>query len=174
MKKLAALRAHMLAAVPGLAANPEHLLTYVNDGTIEFYSGPNLTHGYQLTANVVITDYAGDLDAITVPLLEWLTTYNPDIDPAQAVRIEAEILANDRLDIALTVSLAERVVTRVDAETGAITIDHRMPAYPGHDIDANAGHWTLYADDTREDAGPRELGHWPRADAGSQWPDTDG
>lgn len=129
MKKLLALRQHLIDAVPGLARDPERLLTFVEDGSIEFARGENLSHGYTFTAQLILTDYAGDIDAVVIPLLDWLAVYQPDLTPAEALKFEAEILNNDAVDLALRVQLTERVVARRACDTGTITAEHRMPRF---------------------------------------------
>ena len=86
MQKLHLLRAHLINAVPTLAKDPERLLTFVEEGSIAFRRGPNLTHEYQFTAQLVLTDFTANLDTIIVPLLQWLAEYQPDADPAEAIR----------------------------------------------------------------------------------------
>ncbi|SHF00455.1 P2 phage tail completion protein R (GpR) [Modicisalibacter ilicicola DSM 19980] len=150
MKKLTALRNHLLASVPGLANDPDRLLTFVQDGSIQFHRGQHLSHQYQVPAQIVLTDYSGELDAVIIPLLQWLSHYQPDLDPDEAVRFEAEILANDRWDLALSVTLTERVVARVDCEAGSIKSDHRMPEFP---IEHCPGtDWQLYTQGPHDDA----------------------
>lgn len=130
MKKLHRLRAHLIDAVPALANDPDRLLTFVEEGSIEFRRGPNLTHEYQFTAQLVLTDFAADLDTIIVPLLQWLAEYQPDADPNEAVSFEAEILSNQSVDVALRVKLTERVLAKVDCTTGRIQVDHALPRFP--------------------------------------------
>lgn len=149
MNKLAGLRAHLIAAVPELQRGPEKLLTFVNDGRIAFHRGQHLSHEYRVDAQLVITDYSGELDTVMIPLLQWLSHYQPDLAPDEAVRLEAEILSSHAWDLALTVSLTERVVALVDCDTGTITSEHRMPEYP---IEAcPASRWQLYAKGPGED-----------------------
>lgn len=142
MIKLQSLRQHLLDAVPELKRGPEKLLTFINDGKVKFARGQHLSHQYSVDAQIIITDYTGTLDTIMIPLLQWLSHYQPDLVEDEAVQIEAEILNNHSWDIALTVRLTERVVAKVDCETGSITAEHRMPEFP---IDAcPAKSWQLY------------------------------
>lgn len=129
MKKLTTLRQHLLDAVPHLQRDPGYLLTFVEDGTIEFAPGPNLSHGYTFTAQIVLTDFADDIDTVMIPLLDWLAVYQPDLTPAEALKFEAEILNNDAVDLALRVQLTERVVAKKDCDTGQINISHRLPCF---------------------------------------------
>lgn len=130
MNKLQSLRHHMLGAVEDLKRNPDKLLTFVQDGHVAFHRGEHLSHEYRVDAQLVITDYSGSLDTVMVPLLQWLSRYQPDIEPDEAVTLEAEILDNQHWDLALTVRLSERVVALVDCAAGRINVEHRMPAYP--------------------------------------------
>lgn len=130
MKKLHLLRAHLMNAVPALANDPERLLTFVEEGSIEFRRGPNLTHEYQFTAQLVLTDFSADLDTIMVPLLQWLAEYQPDADPTEAISFEAEILSHQSVDVALRVKLTERVLAKVDCAAGEIRVDHALPRFP--------------------------------------------
>ncbi|MYL22542.1 phage tail protein [Halomonas alkaliantarctica] len=130
MIKLHALRKHLIDAVPELKRGPDKLLTFITDGGIAFARGQHLSHEYRVEAQIVVTDYAGSLDTVMIPLLQWLGRYQPDLDPDEAIRLEAEILSNQAWDLALTVSLTERVVALVDCDTGTINAEHRMPAYP--------------------------------------------
>ncbi|AQU84929.1 MULTISPECIES: phage tail protein [unclassified Halomonas] len=141
MIKLQSLRQHLLNAVPELKRNPEQLHTFINDGKIKFARGQTLSHQYAVDAQIVITDYSGSLDTVIIPLLQWLNHYQPDLIEEEAVQLEAEILNNTSWDLAITVRLTERVVAKVDCQTGRINAEHRMPAFP---IDAcPATHWQL-------------------------------
>ncbi|MEQ9133310.1 MAG: phage tail protein, partial [Salinisphaeraceae bacterium] len=142
MRKLQHLRQHLLDRVAGLAANPDRLLTFVQDGAIEFHRGQHLSHEYQVPAQLVLTDYSGDLDEVMIPLLQWLSRYEPGLSPKDGLRFEAEILANNRWDLMLTVPLTERVVAVVNCDEGRIDVEHRLPEY---DIEpCPAEHWRLY------------------------------
>ena len=142
MIKLQHLRAHLLASVPELARNPEQLHTFVNDGKVKFARGTNLSHQYAVDAQIIITDYSGSLDTVMIPLLQWLNTYQPDLIEDEAVQVEAEILSNTHWDLALTVRLTERVVAKVDCDTGHINAHHRMPEYPADACPAKS--WQLH------------------------------
>lgn len=130
MIKLQSLRRHLLKAVPELARNPEQLHTFVNDGKVKFARGEHLSHQYSVDAQILITDYSGSLDTVMIPLLQWLNHYQPDLVEDEAIQLEAEILNNHSWDLALTVRLTERVVAKVDCETGSINAEHRMPEFP--------------------------------------------
>ncbi|WP_136067088.1 phage tail protein [Modicisalibacter radicis] len=145
MKKLHLLRTHLINAVPGLARDPDRLLTFVEDGSIEFRRGENLSHEYQFAAQLVLTDFADDLDTVMLPLLQWLAEYQPDADPTEAVTFEAEILSNQSVDVALRVQLTERVIAKVDCDNGSIQVEHALPRFERDTCPTT--HWQIY---TRE------------------------
>lgn len=157
MKKLTSLRQHLLGSVPALIRDPDRLLTFVEDGSVEFHRGDTLSHQYAFMAQLVLTDFADDMDTVMVPLLQWLSRYQPDVTPAEAVSFEAEILSNDAYDLALRVRLTERVVALVDCETGTINADHRMPSFES--TGCMPTQWQLF---TRENSGQdyQQLSAW--------------
>lgn len=158
MQKLHLLRAHLINAVPALANDPERLLTFVEEGSIEFRRGPNLTHEYQFTAQLVLTDFSADLDTIIVPLLKWLSEYQPDINPTEAIRFEAEILSHQSVDVALRVKLTERVLAKVDCESGEIRVNHALPRF--ETSGCPAPRWQLLMRDSEKDADYTLAAEW--------------
>lgn len=162
MKKLHLLRTHLISAVPTLARDPERLLTFVEEGSIEFRRGPNLTHEYQFTAQLVLTDFAADLDTIMVPLLQWLAEYQPDADPSDAVSFEAEVLSHKSVDVALRVKLTERVLAKVDCDSGEIRVDHALPRFDTTGCPATR--WQLLIRDSGVEADYTLVAEWGKAD----------
>lgn len=143
MNKLASLRAHLIQAIPGLDRDPDRLRTYVPEGTIRFHRGQHLSHEYRFTAEVILLDHNGTTDTVVVPLLQWLSHYQPDLDPETAVRFSSEVQRHDAVDLIFSMELTERVVALVNCEAGRIDSEHRMPEYP---IEAcPATEWQLYA-----------------------------
>jgi len=164
MKKLHLLRTHLINAVPGLVRDPDRLLTFVEDGSIEFRRGANLSHEYQFAAQLVLTDFTDDLDTVMVPLLQWLAEYQPDADPTEAVSFEAEILSNQSVDVALRVRLTERVIAKVDCESGAIRVDHALPRFERDTCPAT--HWQLLLRDDVADSDYALVAEWDGANVG--------
>jgi len=142
MKKLHSLRAYLVERIPDLKRNPDRMLTFIEDGSIEFHRGAHLSHEYRVPVRIVLTDHGGELDTVIIPLLQWLSRYQPDLDPAEAVTFQAELMDNQRWDLAIDVTLTERVVAVVDCDAGTIHVDHRQPAF---EIDPCAANdWQLY------------------------------
>jgi len=66
--------------------NPHHLRWHavhaervIDSGRIVSMLPGSLSFAYQYRLNMVITDYAGNIDLLIVPLLSWLRTNEPDI-----------------------------------------------------------------------------------------------
>lgn len=125
MRKLADLRNHILANVPDLKRNPDKLLSFIEDGNIEFWQGPNLSHMYTLPIRIIVTDYSGDMDELVLPILSWLAYREPGLDPQRSISFEAELQNNNSYDISITVNVTERVIVTA-LETGFQT-DHVLP-----------------------------------------------
>lgn len=141
MKKLTDLRAHLLANVPNLKRNPDKLLTFIEDGSIEFWEGPNLSHLYSFPVQLIITDYSGPVDDIILPVLSWLKIREPGHDPKNTLRFEAELLKNNSYDIAITVQVTERVI--VKATDAGLDVEHILPEPP---MEMDATEWQIIMD----------------------------
>lgn len=162
MNKLHLLRTHLVDAVPTLTRDPDRLLTFVEEGSVEFHRGRDLSHEYRYAAQLVLTDFADELDTVMLPLLQWLTEYQPDVNPGEAVNFEAEILNNRSVDLALRVQLTERVIAKVDCEAGTIRVDRALPRFQ---IDACpvSQYWQLLMRDTRTGDGYTLAAEWGEA-----------
>lgn len=128
MNKLLDLRNHLLAKVPELARGPDRLLTFIEDGTIVFYPGENLSHQLKMTAKIIVTDWTSGSDKIILPVLEWMAVRELGLDPNNSIRFEAEITATDKVDLALSVDLIERVV--VTKTENGYEASHVLPPHP--------------------------------------------
>lgn len=117
MKKPIDLRAHLIQWVPDLAANPDKLHVFIEKGRIATKIGAGLGFEYHYTLQLIITDFAESADVLNVPLLVWIQTNQPDLlldteKRDRAIAFEAEILDHDKIDLALTLELSERVLVR--------------------------------------------------------------
>lgn len=127
MYKPASLRTFLTAANPELARDPDRLLVFIDEGSLQATYAPGLSFEYAYTLNLVFTDYAGHPDAIMVPLLIWLTEHQPELlanpDNRDKITFEADILANDAVDLSIKIPLTERVGV------------HPRDPGPGHDVE---------------------------------------
>lgn len=127
MKKPQQLRDHLLAAVAELQRDPDRLLIFVDEGKIRSTMANGLSFEYEYTLTLVLTDYAGDLAAVSVPLLAWLRQHQSDLlvnlDKVKTgIQFEAEILANDKVDLIIKIPLTERVIVKEQDDN--ITVDY--------------------------------------------------
>lgn len=121
MHKLHSLRAHLTAATPFLAENPDRLSVFVERGRIVCAGAASLSFEYVFTARIVILDFAGHADAVMVPLLAWVKRNQVDVfeNPERrtsAIRFEAELLSQDAADLSIEVDLTEAVVVAPGAD----------------------------------------------------------
>ncbi|MDH7641193.1 phage tail protein, partial [Sphingomonas oryzagri] len=115
MKKVDALRALLLKAVPGLAAKPENLSLFVDKGRLGAIRTQTLSFEYRYTATIVVQDYAGDVDAIFVPLLAWVATNQPDQlrrADGEPFGYQIELLDGESCDVEIQLDLTERVIVK--------------------------------------------------------------
>ncbi|MCU4482245.1 phage tail protein [Acinetobacter ursingii] len=117
MKKPQSLRNHLLAAIPELQRDPERILIFVDHGAVRSTIANGLSFEYAYTLNMVLTDYAGDLAAVSIPVLDWVRVNQSDLmanlDKVKSgIKFEAEILANDKVDLGIELALTERVIVK--------------------------------------------------------------
>lgn len=160
MKKPASLRAALVAALPQLATDPDKLLVFIDAGSLHASYAPGLSYEYAYTLNLVLTDYAGDPDAVMVPLLMWVRVNQSElmdnVDQRQSgISFEADILDNDSCDLSIKLALTERVIVN-DNGAGVLTITH--PDEPQPEARLTASHWMLYLRDEL-------LGEWDQPPA---------
>lgn len=112
MTKIDSLRDLLLRAVPALRANPETLSIFVDRGRVAARAGGSLSFEYRYTLNLVVQEFAGDRDAIIVPVLAWIARYQSDLlarPNGEPIAFEAELLDATTTDLSLTIELKERV-----------------------------------------------------------------
>lgn len=117
MNKPQSLRSALNKSVPYVAANPDRLHLFVDNGQLVATSAASMSWEYRYTLNVVVTDFTGDQNLLMAPVLFWLADYQPDALQNSAEReklfaFEVDILGNDRCDISINLKLTERVITR--------------------------------------------------------------
>lgn len=146
MIKPESLRAHLTAALPDLARDPDRLLVFVDAGALAANLAPGLSFEYRYTLTLILTDFASDPNAVMVPLLAWISVNQPDIlanydRNRSAITFEAELLSNGAVDLQIKVPLTESIgVTPKDGggyEAIARPEDPPEQPFP-------PGHWQLY------------------------------
>jgi hypothetical protein len=149
VKKPGTLRAALVAALPQLATDPDKLLVFIDAGSLHASYAPGLSYEYAYTLNIILTDYAGDPDAVMVPLLMWVRVNQSElmdnVDQRQSgISFEADIIDNDSCDLSIKLSLTERVIVK-DLGNGVLDITH--PDEPQPEAQLTAGHWQLFLRD---------------------------
>lgn len=76
-----------------------------------------LSFEYVYTLTMILTDYAGDLAAVSIPVLDWVRINQSELmantDKVKSgIKFDAEILANDKVDLAIQMPLTERVIVK--------------------------------------------------------------
>lgn len=132
MRKPDSLKELLIATVPGLADNRETLALFIDNGSIVGGNGRSLSFEYRYRLNVVIEAYAGDDDAIMVPVLAWIAQHQPELigrPNATPLSFEAEILDKDSRDVSITIQLTEPVIVN-RRDGGGYEVSHPAPPPP--------------------------------------------
>jgi len=119
MNKPKGLRRLLLKTVPGLADNPERLQMSIERGAIGARAGASLSFEYRYTLTVTLLSFAGNVDAVMVPIVAWIAEQQPDLlrrADEQPFTFETEIQDEESADVSIDIDLTERVrVTPRDA-----------------------------------------------------------
>lgn len=121
MKKPNHLRKTLEQSVPDFVKNPDRLQLYVDGGQIIATGSHSFSFEYRYTLNVIVTDYAGDIAALIVPMLAYLRTNQPEIfeNPQKrenAFKFQVDYNNNDTADIFFEIQLTERVISKKDGD----------------------------------------------------------
>lgn len=132
MKKPNSLRDHLLSAIRELNRDPDRMLIFVDEGKIRCTMSSGLSFEYEYKLNLLLTDYAGELDAVMIPLFDWIRTNQPELmanldKNKDSFKFEAVLQNNDAVDLELSIPLTERVIVkRLDDGT----LDIKFPDEP--------------------------------------------
>lgn len=134
MRKAESLRQWLTAFLPELRTHPDRLQIYVEGGQVATRRSLTLSFAYRYTLKALITDFAGDADAIMVPVLAWIEKEQPELLQAgdgQPFRFEAELLDSETSDIELSIDLTENVLVIPRADGSGYDVEHPAdPAFP--------------------------------------------
>ncbi len=146
MNKPASLRTHLEAAVPELRNSPDRLHVFADNGTLRSTAAPGLSFEYAYTLNLIFTDYAGHLDAIAIPLFAWVQVHQRELMEnldrvKDAVKFEADLIDNTKVDLSITLPLTERVIVKRQPD-GTLQVTH--PPEPQVEEPFEATNWQLF------------------------------
>lgn len=127
MKKPQLLRQHLVAAMPSLAADPERLLVFVDDGGLAASFAAGLSFQYRYTLELILRDFAGAPEAVMVPLLQWLTRHQPELlanpENRDKLTFVVDVLSDSLVDLAIKLPLTERARV-VQDNAGAFQLEY--------------------------------------------------
>lgn len=128
MNKHESLRAHLIAAVPGLAQNPDRLMIFIDNGKIRSTAGFGLSFEYIYTLNLILTDYADHPDAVAIPLLAWVLINQRELMEnvelsKNSIVFEVDVLDNSKVDLSIKLPLTERVIVKRQ-DDGTLQVSH--------------------------------------------------
>jgi hypothetical protein len=124
------------ATAPPARSRP---LVFADEGSVVATATASLSFEYRYKLNLIVTDYAGDADAIMVALMADEDTRK------HGIAFEVEFNNHETDDISIKLDLTERVAVKA-GEAGRLDIKHlaeiqHMPAYADE-------FWKLYDGDT--------------------------
>ena len=121
MKKPNQLRKILEQSHVDFVKNPDRLQLYVDGGQIVATGSASLSFEYRYTLNLIVTDYAGDITALIVPMMAYLRTNQPEIleNPdlrEKAFKFQVDYNNHNTADISFEIQLTERVVAKKDGD----------------------------------------------------------
>ena len=149
MYKADSLRKHLSAANRILKRNPEMLHIFVDEGNIVATGTGSLSHEYQYRLNIHIEDYAGPLEAITVPILAWIQIHQSELlnNPEKrktGISFDVDFNNNETIDILGRLTLTEKSIVTKDGK-GRINVKHQEEPLPTPPYENEF--WKLYEGD---------------------------
>jgi hypothetical protein len=132
MKKLQSFRTALLGSSAELATDPQKMSIFADNGRAISGAGSGKGFEYHYQAIAIVQDFAGDVDAVSHAVLEWMRVELPGVlmNPEKAdkaFRFEVEMLSGDMVDLQITVEVEEPVAVADDG-----TFNH--PAAPSLDM----------------------------------------
>ncbi|QND86503.1 Phage tail completion protein R [Chromobacterium vaccinii] len=146
------MRAALEAALPELRDNPDRLQMFVEDGGTAGAPG-KLSFRYRYTLKALITDYAGHLDQVMIPLHAWIEENEPPLIQnaelrEKGFRFEVDWVTVNAVDLQITLRLSEsvRVERLPDGNIRATHQGEPVAEWEG----AGVTDWTITVEEVRE------------------------
>ncbi|NBW10488.1 MAG: phage tail protein [Caulobacteraceae bacterium] len=142
MRKLDSLRAWLAGAIPDLKADTSRLQVFLDKGSIRSTGvrAASGAYGFEkaFTATLILTDFAGDDDAVFFALVAWAQANQPNLlenydkNRPGSFTFEADILSADKVDLQIQLELTENVVATPRQGDG---FNLAFPPEPAHVAD---------------------------------------
>ncbi|MGV8925701.1 MAG: phage tail protein [Ewingella sp.] len=134
MLKADALRAQVMHRIPWLQENPDLLLVCVRKGNVVATGRESPSFEYRYKLELLVIDYPGDLDELTITILAWANKHQPDLlfhpdRRLNGIAFEADILSNDCADILFSMDTTDAVVVTKDCTGKLIAHPKDEPDY---------------------------------------------
>ncbi|WP_318392725.1 phage tail protein [Enterobacter sp.] len=134
MLKPDSLRNALINAVPALRDHPDTLRLYVASGNVAATLAPSLSFEKQYRLTVAISEFAGDIDLLLVPVMAWLRENQPDVMATDegcksGFTFTADINEGRSLNVTMNVQLTERTLVK-EGEAGLYAENLPEPRAP--------------------------------------------
>jgi P2 phage tail completion protein R (GpR) len=130
VRKPDSLRTWLLRAVVGLAARPERLNIFIEEGTVVCRPGETLSYMNRYNLIITIEDFEGPSEAIFVPILAWISDHQPELLDSDSGELSYrwDVLDSKLADFEMTMPLYEAaLISPTDQGGWAVT-------YPVEDV----------------------------------------
>ena len=129
MYKADSLRRHLSGVNRILKRNPERFHIFVDEGNVVATGTGSLSHEYQYRLNIHIEDYAGPIEAVTVPILAWVQIHQSELlnNPEKrktGISFDIDFNNNDTIDILIRLTLTEKSIVTKDGKE-RISVQHQ-------------------------------------------------
>lgn len=112
MRKHQSFRAALVDVFPNLATDADKLAVFVEKGRIAARHGPELGFEYRYRLITILTDFAGDTNAVMLATLLWIRQHQPELllnhtTGAEAITFDAVILDDKTVDLEIAFDVSE-------------------------------------------------------------------
>lgn len=137
MNKPGHLRAWLTASLDArhhLSADPSRLHMTATEGTVLASARPGSGFSYQYTLEIILLDFTGKPEEITVPLMIWVQRYQPDLVSSpqaakEGISLTVSFLESGKVDVLVDLKLTESV-RYVERQGGGHNVEYLEEAVP--------------------------------------------
>lgn len=168
MRKPDLLRAAIRALNPWCQTNPENMLVSVTEATIVATGEQSASWEYRYVIEVLLMDFPGNVDAITLPILNWARVnqpdllFNPDVR-REGIKMQAQLINTDELgneitpvhDVLFSIRATEAIIVTQDSSGNPVTTHRDEPDYSALFGESGTA-WDIVFRGTIADGGERD------------------